>query len=172
MPYCMSWVGKLSWIFVFAEMEQTKAAQCQTCQSKDWRGTKGQSAPGLAKKTKNVVILGPVQASHFCSVEFNANLLKQWFLLICVEFDATEMRRLNWALTSIMARAFATHKLFFFARKTVLSCLRCWRLRGLLRSLGKSSCTLKQTKTQQAASYSVVWTLTDTEQPTAINAVC
>ena len=116
----MSWVGKLSWIFVFAEMEQTKAAQCQTCQSKDWRGTKGQSAPGLAKKTKNVVILGPVQTSHFCRVEFNANLLKQWFLLICIEFDATEMRRLNWALTLIMARAFATNIIVLFRAQNSL----------------------------------------------------
>ena len=52
------------------------------------------------KKLTEIIIdtLGPVQTSRFCRVEFNANEQKPLFELICIEFDATEMRRLNWAL--------------------------------------------------------------------------
>ena len=52
----------------------------------------------IYSSTRAYCVLGPVQTSHFCRVEFNANEQKPLFELICIEFDAAEMRRLNWAL--------------------------------------------------------------------------
>ena len=56
----------------------------------------------VSKPVKLVIFfcLRPSSNVAFLSRRIQANELKQWFLLICIEFDATEMRRLNWALAS------------------------------------------------------------------------